>query len=268
MTDLWSSAVVFVILLGSAIIGMLVQRFLSDSHRSRETRELSQAVTGMLVTLAALVLGLLTSSVKQSFDRTESDLRAYAVDLIELGQSLRDFGPPAQAARGLLRTYVIGAIVSTWPGEPKPPGATGNEDFPASAAPHPTIESEALGTMLDRVGHQVRGLPQTDQVHNLIAARALERFGRVIDGRWKLLEDAHSSIPMPFYRVLVFWLLIVFATLGLIAPRNLLALAMIVLAAIAIASVMFAIMEMDTPFGGLIYVPSEPMRDALAHLSE
>jgi hypothetical protein len=59
-----------------------------------------------------------------------------------------------------------------------------------------------------------------------------------------------------------------FATLGHIAPRNLPALALIVLAAVAIASVIFAIMEMDTPFTGLITVSIAPMRDALAHLSE
>jgi hypothetical protein len=95
MTYVWSTAVVLAILLAGAMTGMFVQRFLSDAHRSRETRDLSQAVTGMLVTLAALVLGLLTNSVKQSFDGAESDLRAYATELIELGQSLQDFGPPA-----------------------------------------------------------------------------------------------------------------------------------------------------------------------------
>lgn len=268
MTYLWSTAVVFSILLGGAMTGMFVQQFLSDAHRSRETRDLSQAVTGMLVTLAALVLGLLTNSVVQSYDGADNDLRAYAIELIELGQSLQEFGPPAEPARSLLRTYVVGAIVSTWPSEPKPPGVTGKQDFPPAAAPHPSMESETLGAILDRVGREVRGLPESDQVHHLIAATALQRFGHVIDGRWKLLQDTHSSIPMPFYRVLVFWLLIVFAALGLVAPRNLLAMAMIVLAAVAIASVMFAIMEMDTPFTGLIYVSSEPMRDALAHLSE
>jgi hypothetical protein len=101
-----------------------------------------------------------------------------------------------------------------------------------------------------------------------MSAIALQQFGHLVDGRWKPLEDAHTSIPLPFFRVLEFWLLIVFATLGLIAPRNLLALARIVLAAVAIASVIFAIMEMDTPFTGRTTVSIAPMRDALARLSE
>jgi hypothetical protein len=37
---------------------------------------------------------------------------------------------------------------------------------------------------------------------------------------------------------------------------------------VAIASVIFAVMEMDTPFTGLITVSNAPMRDELAHMSE
>lgn len=268
MGYLWSAAEVFAILLGSAGFGVAVQRFLSDAHKNRDTRELSQVVTGMLVTLAALVLGLLTSSVKQSFDQAGSDLREYAVELIGLSQSLHEFGPEAEPARGLLRGYVAGAIASTWPDEPEPAGAVMPADAGRAAAPHPRLESEVLGSVLDRAGRAIRALPQGDPAHALLAAEAVRRFAHLVDGRWKLLEEAHGSIPLPFYRVLVFWLMIVFASLGLIAPRNLLALAMIVLAAVAIASVIFAIMEIDTPFSGLIAVSSAPLRDALAHLGE
>ena len=268
MPDFWSAAEVFLILLGSAAAGVFVQGFLSDVHKSRETRELSQAVTGMLVTLAALVLGLLTSSVVESFNKAGNDLNAYAVELIGLGQSLHEFGPEADPARGLLRSYVANAIATTWPGEPKPEGAGTIGNLQPAAAPHPSLESETLGVVLDRVGSDVRQLRAGDPFHTLLAATAVHRFEQLVQDRRNLLEEARSSIPVPFYRVLVFWLMIVFASLGLIAPRNVLALAMLVMAAVAIASVIFAIMEMDAPFGGLISVSSAPMRDALAHLSE
>ena len=268
MSEFWSAAVVFAILLGSAAAGVFVQSFLSDVHKSRETRELSQAVTGMLVTLAALVLGLLTSSVVESFNRAGTDLNAYAVELIGLGQSLHEVGPEGDPARSLLRSYVANAIASTWPGEPKPAGAGTLGSLEPALAPHPRLESETLGAVLDRAGREIRRLPTGDPVHTMLAATAIHQFEQLAQDRWGLLEEARSSIPVPFYRVLVFWLMIVFASLGLIAPRNALALAMVVLAAVAIASVIFAIMEMDTPFSGLISVPSAPMRDALAHLSE
>ena len=51
------------------------------------------------MTVAALVLGLLTSSVVESFTRAANDLDAYAVELIGLGQSLQEFGPEADPGR-------------------------------------------------------------------------------------------------------------------------------------------------------------------------
>ncbi len=267
MNIVGSAMIVLTILLAGAMTGLIVQPFLSEAHRSPETRELSQAVAGMLVTLAALVLGLLTNSVKQSFDAAELDLRGYATTLIELDQTLRNFGSEAQDVRRKLRIYVASAIASTWPDEPRPAGAETILDA-NPPAPHLSTESETLGDLLNQALNEFRHLPVDDRLHSEIAATGQQQFGHLMDGRWKLIEDAHTSIPLPFYRVLEFWLLIVFATLGLIAPRNLLALALIVLAAVAIASVIFAIMEMDTPFTGLITVSSGPMRDALAHLSE
>jgi len=67
--------------------------------------------------------------------------------------------------------------------------------------------------------------------------------------------------------VLVFWLTVVFASFGLNAPRNILSYTVIALGGLAIASAIFVILDMDTPFGGLFSVSSQPMRDALAQLS-
>ena len=42
---------------------------------------------------------------------------------------------------------------------------------------------------------------------------------------------------------------------------------MIALCAISIASAVFVILDMDTPFNGFIMISSEPMRSALADVS-
>jgi DMSO reductase anchor subunit len=65
MTELWSSLVVFLLLCGSAVVGFFIQRLLPERHRTRESIELVHLAIGMLVTFAALVLGLLTASVKK-----------------------------------------------------------------------------------------------------------------------------------------------------------------------------------------------------------
>jgi hypothetical protein len=72
---------------------------------------------------------------------------------------------------------------------------------------------------------------------------------------------------MPFYLVLVFWLAVAFASFGLSAPRNMIAFVMLGLGAVSIASAIFVIVDLDTPFTGLFSVSSQPLRHALAHLS-
>ncbi|MEX3762360.1 hypothetical protein AB3X85_15590, partial [Paraburkholderia phenoliruptrix] len=54
--------------------------------------------------------------------------------------------------------------------------------------------------------------------------------------------------------------------IGLIAPRNALALVTITLGAVSIASAIYVIVDLDTPLTGPIMISSSPMRDALEHL--
>src|SRR3954463_7306440 len=75
MTELSNAALLLVVLLCSSAAGLFIRPLLSERHITREIFELIQLVTTMLVTFAALVLGLLTSSAKTSFDRVGNDLR-------------------------------------------------------------------------------------------------------------------------------------------------------------------------------------------------
>ena len=58
LTDLPSALLVFALLGLSAALWMFVSQRLPASHKGRETVELMALVIGMLVTFAALVLGL------------------------------------------------------------------------------------------------------------------------------------------------------------------------------------------------------------------
>src|SRR5271166_3316127 len=117
MTELREAAILLMILLGGSAIGMTIRPFLSERHRGRETTDLVRLVITMLVTFAALVLGLLTSSVKASFDVVDNDLRSFSINLIQLDRLLHQYGSETDAARSLLRSYTAAAIASTWPTE-------------------------------------------------------------------------------------------------------------------------------------------------------
>ena len=92
MSEVGSALLVFALLLMATGIGVWVRPLLPEEHKAHETVQLIQLVIGMLVTFAALVLGLLTASAKSSFDTASNDLRTYAADLIEFDTTMRELG--------------------------------------------------------------------------------------------------------------------------------------------------------------------------------
>ena len=73
---------------------------------------------------------------------------------------------------------------------------------------------------------------------------------------------------MPFLVMLVAWLTIIFASFGLVSPRNATVLAVLIVYAFSAAGALFLIMELDAPFEGLLKVSSIPLHNALAHLCQ
>jgi hypothetical protein len=266
MQEITSALVVFVVLLIGTAVGWFVKPLLPEEHKAHETVQLIQLVIGMLVTFAALVLGLLTASAKSSFDTVGNDFRAYASDLIQLDQTLREYGTEAEPVRTKLRVYTAEAIASTWPNEPAPPGDYyPKRDFPSSVYNH--LESIELGEMLNAATIEARNLKAQNAAQQRALVQILSQFDQLVAARWKLLEEAHSSISRPFLMTLAFWLFVIFLSFGLIAPRNALALVMISLGAVSIASAMYVIVDLDTPLTGPLTASSQPMRDALSHLN-
>jgi hypothetical protein len=264
MSEVGAALLVFVLLLLATGVGVWVRPLLPEEHKAHETVQLIQLVIGMLVTFAALVLGLMTASAKAGFDTASNDLRTYSADLIEFDTTLRAFGSGTDNARHLLRQYTAAAIASTWPGEPAPSG-----EYPKDLGPSvgsQNLENVRLGDMLTAVGNELRQLHTRDPLQQRALDDALLQYRRVVDARWKILEEAHSSISQPFFRTLTFWLCVIFLSFGLITPRNALALVTISLGAVSIGSAVYVIVDLDTPFTGPIVVSSSPMRDALTHL--
>jgi len=265
MTELIEAGIVLLILLGSTALGLIVQSLLGERHRGRETTELVRLVSAMLVTFTALVLGLLLTTVKSSFDRIDSQLKVFSAQLIQLDQSLRQYGGETDGVRVQLRSYAAAAIASTWAEEPKPPGDYYPKVKPIGSS---GFENPALGDMLAGVDRTIRELAPADLLHRRIAAECIRQLERLTQQHWRFIEDSGRPVPVRFTIVLVFWLGIVFASFGLSAPRNMLAYTTIALAAVSIASAIYLILDLATPYGGMIATSSQAMRDALAHLSE
>ena len=198
MSELSGAAILLLILLGGSALGVFVRRFLSERHRSPETNDLIRLVVTMLVTFAALVLGLLTSSVKASFDAVDTDLRGVAIQLIQLDRSLRIYGSETLPARILLRSYTAAKIAATWADEPAPPGNyyPKNPRSPSGEE----IENTDLGRLLTELETDLRDLRPLDPMHRQLSLTILNQFELLMRMRWKVIEESAQLDLDPLLR--------------------------------------------------------------------
>lgn len=262
MQDPIFSLIVFAAMCVSTAIGFFVRARLPERHRSPESIALVQLMITLLVTFTAIVLGLLTTSVKAGFDDAYSARGDDAAQLAQLDRCLRDYGPETAPIREELRGYVAAVIASTWPDEPRPVGVS----YPDPSKMPLTGESPLLSDVLSEVGHGVRSLQPTDAVHRTLMSACVEEYSDLLKARWKVVEGARGSISPPFYWVLVVWLAILFGSFGLTARPNAMVATVTVLCALSITIAVFVILDMDEPYGGLFGVPSTSMRNALADM--
>ncbi|HEX3036667.1 MAG TPA: hypothetical protein VHT73_16360 [Thermodesulfobacteriota bacterium] len=78
------------------------------------------------------------------------------------------------------------------------------------------------------------------------------------------------SIPLSYLillTALIFWFTTIFFGFGLFAPSNATVIVIMILCALSVTFAIFLILELNWPFEGLIRIPSDPLRDAISHLS-
>lgn len=257
----WTLAL-FVLLVFGAVVGSILRTKLPAPHRSSETIDFLRVVTALLVTFAALVMSLLLASELNAFTAASHDRNRYASGLAEMDTCLRNYGPALDNERQLLQSYTAAVIASTWPWEPVPSGVA----YPDISKLPLTGEAPALGTIINNVGLGIDRQQPPDPLHQMLLTRCSQLFGNLITARWTVIEDAHGSLSAPFLGVLIFWLMLVFLSFGLQAPRNPLAGSIVAVAIISVASVMFVILDLDLPYGGLFGISSTSMRHALTDM--
>jgi len=262
MSHIWPPLLVFCLMLAATGVGFYANSKLADRHRTTESIELIHLAITLQVTFTAIVLGLLTSSVKLGFESAYQARGLYAGQLAQLDRCLRDYGPDTAAIRSELRVYTAAVIASTWPSEPRPQGVA----YPDTSRMARTGENATLANIVNDVGLSVRALAPTDGLHRAIASACVADFTDVQRSRWAVIEGVHGAIATPFYWVLVFWLSIMFGCFGLRAPPTRLNIIVIIMCAISVSTAIFVIHDLDFPYGGLFGVPSDSMRNALSDM--
>jgi hypothetical protein len=253
MSELTIAVIVFACVLGSALLGLFLRAALPEHHLSSESKDVVKLAMGLIATMAALVLGLLTASAKSSFDLQNAETVHSAADIIRLDRALARYGPETKEIRDLLKRAVAFRIRLTWP-----------EDRSAPA----NLDSPELTRATESLEDKIRELSPRNELQREFKSQALQISGELLATRWLRIEQLSNPVPLLFLVVLVFWLSILFGTFGLFAPRNATVIAALVLCAVAVSGSTFLILEMHRPFDGLMKISPAPMLYALSKLGQ
>jgi hypothetical protein len=252
MLDVVVGLVVSVVVFAGGLVGMWLYTFLPPQHQTTETRDIVRLAIGMISILASLVLGLLTASAKQTFDNADNHLRAYSADIIMLDATMRDYGPATDGPRVVLRQYTEKAVSSTWPDK-------------WWASPQ-QLEDPESGLMLDHIVEAVVALRPGNDRELSLRSQSLQLAEELVRSRWTLLVNQTGSISPVLIVIMVVWVSMIFMSFGLFAPRNATVVTAFLICSLSIGTSIFVILEMDSPFDGVIMVSDTAMRTALAHL--
>jgi hypothetical protein len=243
------SGIVFSCVFGGALLGMVLRKVLPEHHLSTESKDIVKLSMGLVGTMAALVIGLLTASAKGSYEAQRGEFMQMSAEIMLLDRALANYGPETKDARELLRSQVVKVL--DWMETVKGFRSSQSEQMP---------RAEILYDKIQKLS------PMNEEQRDLRAS-ALRIVVDIARTRWLLFaQHRDSSLPMPFLVVLVFWLAIILGSFGLFAPGNPTAIGALFICALSVSGAIFLILELDSPFEGVVHFSTTPLRNALAIL--
>lgn len=231
-----------------AWLGTLIHKRLPESHRGKASEDVVRLGMGLIATMTALLLGLVTAAAKGTFDSQDLAIRASAVNILTLDRHLARYGPDAVPIRHQVRRALASRIKATW----------GDADGAARGA-----RPDRGGAPAEKIQEAILALKPATDAQRWYRAEAIRLVEDVVKARWRILGASGGAVPQAFLMVVIFWLMATFTSFGLYAPRNLTVLAVLLVASVSVGAAVFLILELDGPLTGAIRVSAEPLRYAL-----
>src|SRR5262245_60148433 len=188
MSAMATAGIVLVCVFGGALLGLFLRSVLPEQHRSSDSKDVVKLGMGLLATMAALVLSLLISSAKSSYDSQSSEVTQMAANVYLLDRVLAHYGPESKDTRDLLRQSVTNLVAHMGPAEA--PGPAGTRPSPSG---------------LEVVYESIQALAPQNDAQRSLRAEARQITIDLGHTRSLLLAQAGRSIPVPFLVILVFW---------------------------------------------------------------
>ena len=246
------SSAVFLLACAGLWCGRGIAQRLPLEHLSADARSSAHIGIGMIATLAALVMGLMVSSSKASFDERQAEIVRVATTIVLLDHALAAYGAEARGARNEVQ-----AIVDMTLKRIAPSGGFGIEEF---RAPLSNLD------LVNRLQSTILALAPANDAQSWYRSRALTLTTEFAHERTQSVERSKRTIPTLVLVVVVSWMVLIFVGLGVFSVTNRTVFAGLVVCAFAFASSIFLVLELDMPYSGLITISGDPLRAVAAEV--
>jgi hypothetical protein len=249
MVTLTLAAITFAIVFAGGTIGIELQRALPESYTTGGVRDMTGAVVGLVTLLLALVLGLLIWTAYGVYSNQRSSIQTLAINALKFDEALADYGPEASEGRAILRSGMKSTIAEIWDG-------FDDADFVIKDFGY------ALANLKSREAFLATLQPSNDD-QKAAKADAIQASLAIGQTRAQLALGLVDPVSYPLLAVVVAWGGFLFCGYGLLSRRHLMSYIVLGVGAMSIASSIYVISDLISPYSGLFQVSPEPIIDVL-----
>ncbi len=242
-------AIVFAVVFVGGAIGLELQRALPESYTTGGARDMTGAVVGLMTLLLALVLGLLIWTAYGVYSTQKAAVQTLAISGLRFDEALQNYGPEAAEGRRILREGIKNTIAEIW-------GGDDDENAVLQKFGYATAYLKARMDYLDTL----QGESDRQKAAKAEATQAAIAIGQTRTQMTLALVDPISNALIA---IVVAWAAFLFCGYGLLSRRHPMSYVVLVVGALGIASAIYIIADLISPFSGIFVVSPAPLVDVL-----
>jgi len=244
-----------VVVFAFGTLGLLLQRLLPERMTTGAPKDLIGAMAGLLTLLSALVLGLLIWTAYGVYSSQNIAIQTLAAKILQLDLALADYGRGADAGRAQLRQDLAQTVDQIW-GEDR-----GDEAFIAENL------SAAVDSLRHKAGYLEALTPDTDAEKHALS-QAQQTIEAIAQSRLQLAFGLSSPISFMLIYVVTGWVAALFCANGLMSRASPTTFVVFALGGLAIASAVYVILDLSSPYSGFFRASPAPLERVLAQMGK
>ena len=249
MGSLTLAVVVFAFVFVGGAIGLELQRRLPESFTTGGPRDMTGAVVGLMTLLLALVLGLLIWTAYGVYSTQKGSVQTLAITDLKLDEAFQDYGPEAAEGHRIVIEGIKHTIAEIW-------GGSHDEKAVIHKFGYARANLKARIALLNTLQ------PASDQ-QTAAKAEAMQAAIAIDQLLSQMTLALIDPISYSLISVVVAWAAFLFCGYGLLSRGHPMSYVVLVVGALGIASAIYIIADLISPFSGVFVVSPAPLVDVL-----